>query len=177
MQNEPTWQELNTAYDEAFHIITEETLIYAMATLFVVFDNGPLVLRHQRCSVFTGSLRWQSWQKSLKSALSRIHFTIHHSNSKRSRKSAVEVQLAYMWWHEEKFVSSFTSKLIGLEQQLLSKASVARMGVQCGSGDPGQMELRHLLPTDRFLLILLLSPLSDLGTGLVWDNPTTLPLC
>ena len=90
--------------------------------------------------------------------------------------SAVEVKLAYMWWHQEKFVSSFNSKLIGLEQQLLRKASVAIMGVQCGSGDPGQMELRHLLPTDRFLLIILLSPSGDLGTGLVWDNPTTPPL-
>ena len=37
-------------------------------------------------ALFTGSLQWQSWQKSLKSALSRIHFTIHNSGKKKVKK-------------------------------------------------------------------------------------------
>ena len=93
MQNEPTWQELNTAYDEAFHIITKESSIYAMATLFVVFDNGPLVLRHQRCS------QAPSGDRVGRRALNRLFpgFTslIHHSE-KRPRKSGLEVQLVNM---------------------------------------------------------------------------------
>ena len=88
MQNESTPQEFNTAYDEAFHIITEETLIYAMATLFVVFDNGPLVLRHQRCS------QAPSGDRVGRRALNRLFpgFTSQSIiQEKRSRKSAVEV--------------------------------------------------------------------------------------
>ena len=93
MQNESTPQELNTAYDEAFHIITKESSIYAMATLFVVFDNGPLVLRHQRCS------QAPSGDRVGRRALNRLYpgFTSQSIiQEKRSRKSAVEVKLANM---------------------------------------------------------------------------------
>ena len=98
MQNEFTPQELNTAYDEAFHIITVETLIYAKATLFVVFDNGPLVLRHQRCSQAPSGDRVGRW------ALNRLFpgFTSQSIIQKKVKKECCvsETSLHVMTWRQ-----------------------------------------------------------------------------